>query len=214
MWILLQRDRNWSDLQLAIQRDTKIHYFFIYINFILISITHLTALLLFCLLAVMVDCTTHQNWYAAKNHFWKQPPPPTPILFTLTIIPTYYQVSKMCWTALVPWALWVKAIGSPFPKFLPSPAHLEHESRHSIQSAHRPVTTHTPTYITHTFNKIWSQSILLLSKDGVGEWSQCAWQNSTAQASLKVHIVLDTQHLHSAWVADAARFCGSYGSNH
>ena len=55
---------------------------------------------------------------------------------------------------------------------------------------------------------------LSLSNARVGEWSQCAGQNNTAQASLRVHIFLDTQHLHSAWAADAARFCGSYGSNH
>lgn len=94
--------------------------------------------------------------------FAEQPPPLTPILFTLTIIPTYYQVSKMCWIAPVPWPLWGKAIGSQFPKFLLSPTHMEHESRHSIQSHHKLVTTHTHTYVTHTFNKIWNQSILYL----------------------------------------------------
>jgi len=54
----------------------------------------------------------------------------------------------------------------------------------------------------------------LLSKDGVREWSQCGGQNNTAQALLEEHIFLDTQHLCSAWMADAARLCSSYGSNH
>jgi len=32
-----------------------------------------------------------------------------------------------------------------------------------------------------------------LSKAGIGEWSQRARQNNTAQASLKIHIFLDTR---------------------
>ena len=176
MWILLQRDRNWLDLQLATQRDTKIHYFFIYIKldtkmhyffiyikFILISITHLTALPLFCLLAVMVDYTAHQNWYAANTHFEEQPPPlPIHSVHSYNYSLILSQVSNMCLIDLVSWTLWGKDTGSQFPKFLLSPTHMEHESRHSIHGHHKSVTTHTHTYITHTFKKISNQSILHL----------------------------------------------------
>jgi hypothetical protein len=162
MWILLQKVHNWLNLQLAIQRDIKIHYFHIHRVHFDVYYTS------YCPTTVLSFGCHGWLYYLPKTGmparptFAKWPSPLTPILFTLSIIPTYYQVSKMCWIALVPWALWGKATGSQFPKFLPSPTHMEQESRHSIQSHHTPVTTYTHTYITHTFNKIWNQSTLHL----------------------------------------------------